>query len=212
MPQDILWLYSPTLEWQSRLQWMHVKTFFPVVAVLFSFLRVGFSLAASLRFFVPRSIPRCKSQPQRQRLLTTYSHLSIFMSITLMSLLQMPLKRRCDRTLGRLLIKKDLQNPPISKLLLPVFLSSRSGDADVLSPGLWEIGDWPCSISTLCIQQYSPRERQKPVQFGTGIFAGDARTKDGLVMDTRFSVQEFFSGFTPEAFPTMGYGSKSADV
>lgn len=65
----------------------------------------------------------CKSHLQHKWLLVTSSHLLV--SIIFMSLLQTSVKQKWDRPLysGQLHVKKDLQNPPINRLLLPMFCS-----------------------------------------------------------------------------------------
>lgn len=50
--------------------------------------------ASNMRFFSPRSSVWCKSRLQHQRSLATFSHLTISISIALMSLWQTSLKRR----------------------------------------------------------------------------------------------------------------------
>lgn len=88
--QHLIWLYRPTWEWQSQLQQMHVKMLFPMLPCCI--LSIMLLLGGKPSFLL--SILQCKSCLEPEQSLATSSYLSMSMFITLMSLLQVCLKRR----------------------------------------------------------------------------------------------------------------------
>lgn len=119
--QQLLWLCRTTTGMtvliatnacENNLLWCHCAI---------SFLQACFTLVASLHFFSPYSSPWCKSCLQLHRFWQTSSHFSMF--IALMSFLQMSLKLRwCHPLTGdQFPTMKNHQNPPINRLLIPLF-------------------------------------------------------------------------------------------
>lgn len=94
--QHLLRLYRPTRQGQSCLHRIYVETVSSDIAMLYSVIVVGRALicpAECFRFSSPRFSHWFKSRLQCDLWLATSSHLSIPMIISLMSLLQMSMKR-----------------------------------------------------------------------------------------------------------------------
>lgn len=115
-----------------------------------SFLRARLSTATSIRFFSSRPSPQCKSRLLRERSSSTYSHLCMSMTITLVSFLQ-----TCAIASSQFPVQRDHHDPSISRLLLPVFWYGCEATLECPLQGtdlgrfLWEICSCPCSTSQL---------------------------------------------------------------
>lgn len=168
--------------------------------------------SVSLRFFTPRSNPRCKSRLQRWRLLAMFSHLSISMPIALISLMQMSLESRS----ARLLILLSMTSSPCRKRVgvLPSVdccfqsvvvdvrrrwsFTGRRPEQGIMSHRLFpmqhvfpihaaKVGEWKRSIQYRLAQH----RRQNDVEYILWTLTPD---------------------FTPEVIPTFRYGHKSMEV
>lgn len=116
------------------------------------------SIRRQVSVLLSRSNSLCKSSFQCERSLATSSHLSMYISIGLMSLFQASLKWRCGRPLAFLPVaryrnRRTFRIIPIS--CFPCFSVavrwcwSFPFQGASLGRVLWDIGGCPCSMSTL---------------------------------------------------------------